>query len=314
MFFPFFRGKQFELILLRDNAEFIAKNGICPIIEPVKDNFPSLKRAIDQLKQFSAFFIFIINPQVGDLRNNATNKLRDLIENDLVGYTNMSLGYIINSKTTETTVQKVIQSKPKTSFSIIHYGFTEGKKLSSAISDLDNVKSHIFIDGYAGKLYQRHFKKDGVQRILIRDGFKIRKNANYPDNEHFSDLHITYGDEGVDGFGDFLIVGDEYREEGGPAYAVAIHLTYLDAEEDMYTRHFISIRTDSPTDPAGKFLEALNKLVQDLQKKLTPIFLSNAVKEYIDLHKKKHFPGLGYVKKLSMQHHLELIANFLSRG
>lgn len=312
MYFPFLRGKQFELILLRDNAEFIANNNICPIIEPVKENYRSLKRAIDQLKAFNANFIFIVNPQVGDLKDNPKKEFIDLIESDLEGYENISLGYIIKAESTEANVKEAIQSKPGTSFSVIHYGFTEGKKLSNAMSELDNVNRHIFIDGYAGKLYQRHFKKDGIQRILIRDGFKIRKNANHPENEHFSDLHITYEDEGVDGFGDFLIVGDEYREEGGPAYAVAIHLTYLDTEEDMYVRHFVSIRKDSPTDPAGKFLEALDKLVRELNKRGSPLFLSNASKEYLDLHKRKHFPGLGSVKKLSMQHHIELIADFLS--
>ena len=30
----------------------------------------------------------------------------------------------------------------------------------------------------------------------------------------------------MDGFGDFLIVGDDYSDTGGPAYAVAIHLTF----------------------------------------------------------------------------------------
>ena len=36
MYYPYLRGKQFELILIRDNAEFLAKNDIHPIIEPVK--------------------------------------------------------------------------------------------------------------------------------------------------------------------------------------------------------------------------------------------------------------------------------------
>ena len=28
----------------------------------------------------------------------------------------------------------------------------------------------------------------------------------------------------------------------------------------------------------------------------------------------KHFPGLGYVKKLSMKHHIETLADFFSRN
>ena len=40
-------------------------------------------------------------------------------------------------------------------------------------------------------------------------------NKDHPDIEMFSDLHITYEDIGMTGFGDFLIAGDEYREGGG---------------------------------------------------------------------------------------------------
>ncbi len=117
----------------------------------------------------------------------------------------------------------------------------------------------------------------------------------------------------MDGFGDYLIVGDEYSESGGPAYAVAIHLTYLGNDDDMFVYHFISDQTDSPTDPGGKFLEALKKLVKEINKPKSLIFKSRACQEYQDLYQKKHYPGLGTVKKLSMQHHIELIADFIKR-
>lgn len=115
----------------------------------------------------------------------------------------------------------------------------------------------------------------------------------------------------MDGFGDFLIVGDEYSESGGPAYAVAIHLTYLNEDEVMYIRHFVSDRNDTPTDPAGKFAEALSKLVARVEEDEL-IYKSEAYKQYKDFHDRGHFPGLGYVKKLSMQHHIETLAKFLS--
>ena len=36
----------------------------------------------------------------------------------------------------------------------------------------------------------------------------------------------------MDGFGDFLIVGEDYSEAGGPACAVAIHLTFIDPDQN----------------------------------------------------------------------------------
>ena len=82
----------------------------------------------------------------------------------------------------------------------------------------------------------------------------------------------------------------------------------------MFIYHFISDQTASQTDPGGKFLEALAKLVKEINKTNSLIYKSKACAEYIDLFKKKHYPGLGYVKKLSMQHHIELIAHFLNKA
>ena len=114
----------------------------------------------------------------------------------------------------------------------------------------------------------------------------------------------------MDGFGDFLIVGDDYSEGGGPAYAVAIHLTFIDPEQDdsMQIYHFKSERQDTPKDPAGKFAEALSDMMDTLNASGSNVLETSAVKEFRMLHEKGHFPGLGYVKKLSMNHHIETLA------
>jgi hypothetical protein len=196
----------------------------------------------------------------------------------------------------------------------VHQGFEQGKGLAEALNELTNIREHIFIDSFTGKLYRRHFREGRTRRILVRNSFKTRKNADYDESEHFSDLHITYTDEGMDGFGDYLIVGDEYSEQGGPAYAVAIHVTYLNSEDDMFVYHFKSFQNASPINPAGKFLEALNKLVDKYREPESNIFRSDACTQFVVLFEKKHFPGLGKVKQISMQHHLELIADILSRA
>jgi len=142
--------------------------------------------------------------------------------------------------------------------------------------------THIFIEGHCGKLYRRKFAEG--ERVLLRDGFIRRTNRDHPEIESFSDLHITYIEENVDGFGDFLIVGDDYFESGGPAYAVAIHLTFIDPTQDseMYIYHFKSDRTSTPTDPAGKFAEALEKLVREVKKPGSHILRTTAVEEFLE--------------------------------
>jgi len=313
MYYPYFRGKQFELILLRDNAEFLKENNIHPIIEPVKSDFSALKRAMKVLNEKDTDCTLIINPQVGK-KPVSTSNICDLLDEEFSEFKNISIGYILHAESKISDLVSFLNKYRDSSFTLIHYGYSNGKQLASSIKGFKNIDTHVFIDGFAGKLYQRHLKKDGIKRILVRNGFKAqKKNSLYPPSEHFSDLHITYPDEGMDGFGDYLIVGDDYSETGGPAYAVAIHLTYLDEDEDMLIYHFVSDQTDSPTDPGGKFLEALEKLVNEIKKSGSLIYKSQACKKYLELYEKQHYPGLGTVKKLSMQHHIELIAHFMKQ-
>ena len=315
MYYPFLRGKQFELILLRENAKLLKENKIHPIIEPVKHDFKALNRALKVLNEEGVECTLIVNPKAGKNRVDSKKIIDELIGDSINDHNNVFIGYILDANSKVSDLIELLKNHDNFNFSIIHYGFAKGRELANEITKHSNIKNHIFIDGYAGKLYQRYLKNESINRILVRDGFKPqKKNSLYPNSEHFSDLHITFPDERMDGFGDFLIVGDDFTETGGPAYAVAIHLTYLAEEEDMFIYHFISDQTDSPTDPGGKFLEALEKLNKAIETSDSHIFKSKACEEFQELYEKQHFPGLGYVKKLSMQHHIELIADFLKRN
>ena len=310
IYYPFLRGKQYELITLRENSQLLSSGQILPIIEPVKKNLNPIFKSIDNLVENQAFFTVITNP----IHFEDDRKI--LIE-ELIPYLNekesrFSYGFIITPETDIGEIETFLNTYKSSNTTIIHYGFRQGRELSNLINSSNyNISSHIFIEKYCGKLYRNHF--DERNQILIRDGFIQRPNREHPDVEHFSDLHITYRQEGANGFGDFLIVGDDYSSSGGPAYTVAIHLTFIDSDQDndMFIKHYKSDRFETPADPGGKFLEALNKLVIDVNDPNTKIFHSKAVNEFLDLNNKQHFPGLGYVKKLSIQHHLELLDNFL---
>jgi hypothetical protein len=191
---------------------------------------------------------------------------------------------------------------------LIHSGFTDARTLVDRLEQEAYDLRHIFIGD--NLLYRKHFR--GQKRILVKNGFERRANRKHPEYERFSDLHVTYSEMAVDGFGDFLIVGDDYSDSGGPAYSVAIHLTCIDPEQDdeMFIHHFKSIRYETPTDPAGKFAEALDKLAKEVNSGSTNILRTKAVQEFLSLHDSGHFPGLGYAKKLSMNHHIETLAQY----
>lgn len=310
MYFPYFRGKQYELVLLKEQAGQILKNGnIVPIIEPVKKNLKPLQRTLEQFEKNKISHVLVANPQVGDFSNN-NKKLEEFLlygaNQDLV-----TIGIVVTASSTLGDLQKLLDLYKNYKIAIIHRGFLDTAELRSLLERYTkNIQFNIFVSYGNEKRYRRKFKDIG-KGIVLRDGFKREKNALYKDEEPFSDLHLEFIEENLDGFGDFLIVGDDYSDSGGPAWAVAIHMTYLKESEDneMFIKHYKSDRRDDNKDVGGKFIEALKYLVED--EKRHHLYNTKASQEYMELYEKKLFRGLGYVKKLSMQNHLEIIAKFL---
>lgn len=309
MYYPYFRGKQFELIAIRESADLIASAGFVPIIEPVRQSLGGLTRTLDTLSSAGGQAIVVINPLHGDLRGNGS-EIQALLERSYGDSEAIRPGLLVRSDSTLADVNALLGVNEDASLALIHAGFTDGRSLRELIADRQ-LATNVFVEEQTSTLYRRHF---AGTRILIRDGFERKKNADYDAIDLFSDLHVTYDELGMSGYGDFLTVGDSYTEGGGPAYAVAIHLTFIDHNQDdaMFVYHFVSDTNDTPTDPAGKFAQALDKLVGRFESGDSQLIETTAISEFRDLHERGHFPGLGYVKKLSIKHHLETLAAFHS--
>jgi hypothetical protein len=309
MYHPYFRGKQYELITIREMAPLLAASEFCPIIEPVRETLAGLHKALDAVVEAKGTAVVIVNPHHGDLSDEG-GPLTKLLQEKYLDLPNISAGILLKQSTGLDEALECYEEHKKHSPVFVHAGFTDPKGLAEGLGQLTKDNCHVFLDRFCGKLYQRHFK--GSYRVLLKDGFQRMRNADYEPVEPFSDLHATFAEEGMDGFGDFLIVGDDYTEGGGPAYAIAIHLTFIDPDQDdaMQIYHFVSKRQDTPKDPAGKFAEALAKMMQTLNAPGSTVLETDAVKEFRAFHKDGHFPGLGYVKKLSMNHHIETLADY----
>ena len=310
MYHPYFRGKQYELIAIRESAGVLATANFTPIIEPVREQTAGLKKALDSLREADGSAIVIANPQIGDLTESGEN-IVSFIKDEYKAGGPIRFGLVVTDGQTLDQIKSEFDDFGEFPTDLIHFGFSDPKSLSDYAIE-KSVSVHAFPEGYSGKLYQRNFKKKG-SRILLRDGFEQRRNRDHPDSaEFFSDLHVTFDEEGMDGFGDYLIVGNEYREGGGPAYTIAIHLTFIDSQKDdaMFIQHFKSDRQDTPKDPAGKFAEALAKLISHLNEGSSQFYETSAIQEFRQLHDRGHYPGLGYVKKLAMKHHIETLATY----
>lgn len=102
-------------------------------------------------------------------------------------------------------------------------------------------------------------------------------------------------------------MGDHYKDDGGPAHAVTIHHIHYHntnpGPPDI--SHFISDRTESTVDTAGKSIEAVVNLVNALDD-LHPND-TDACDEYREMAASGDWHGLGYFKRLAIQHHLEVM-------
>ena len=312
MYYPYFRGKQYELITVRELAPLLETAGFRPVIEPVREALGGLEKALDAVVEVNGRAIVVVNPHHGDL-SGAGKPLTELLNAKFFDWSGISAGILLKQDMTLDDAMTCYKAHTAHAPVFIHAGFREGKALAEKLQKPEKQQCHIFFDRFCGKLYQRHFK--GTTRVLLKDGFQRMRNRDYEDVEPFSDLHATFEDEGMNGFGDFLIVGDEYSESGGPAFAIAIHLTFIDPDRDdsMFIYHFKSDRQDTPKDPAGKFAEALANMMKILDRPSSKVLETDAVKEFRMLHKQGHFPGLGYVKKLSMNHHIETLADYFKK-
>ena len=306
MYFPYLRGRQFELIALRELVEKgVLSSRITPIIEPVKLS-STLVKTIEAYGENSKQLAIITNPKVGsfssDAKEEKNQKLKESLSASLKENNNILYMYLLRpSSKPEKFIAKHADSmgticNDKDAIPVYETNFSE-----------TDVKFNLIPDESG---FRRKVRKN---RVLLADKFnKQERNNDYMeiDDEPFSEDHLYYSEDGYVGFADYSVVGEEYNETGFAPYAVAIHIVYFDTDESLRVKHFVSDSNDDISDPAGKFQEALSKLVEwNAEKKLDTV----AMKEFEDLYRREAYPGLGTVKKLSIMHHLELIGRYLDK-
>jgi len=307
MYFPILRGRQFELIALRELLkEEIMSERVIPIIEPVKLSSTLVKTNKMFIEKNRALAL-VQNPQVGsfinDMKEEKNVVLKETFENSIASNGMLLYVRILNSKSSD-KIDKFIER---------HY---------------ENMMT-ICVDKDAISVYEEKFetlpvkynlipdetgfrRKIRTHRVILNDKFnKLDRNTDYADkDEPFSEDHLYYKDDGYEGFSDYSVVGNDYSESGFAPYAVAIHIVYFSDDDSIRIRHFVSDSNDDITDPAGKFKEAVEKLVEwNKTQKLN----TKGIREFENLYKREAYPGLGTVKKLSIMHHIELMSQYLDR-
>ncbi|MBD5338204.1 MAG: sce7725 family protein [Bacteroides sp.] len=307
IYYPYLRGKQFELIAIREIAqEYPGMTKICPIIEPVKLAFNGLKSAITKMFEGDMKFALVINPLEGDFKEENINMLNALPELRL--YRERWIPAIIYKSANQ--LRQLMESYDSDEWMLIFKSSPDtADEYLMEILKAGRIKYIVAEFSNTSRRRLSHLKH--LKLIRLDDKFNAQsRNADYANliDELFSDEYFFASDEGYDGCADYTILPGAYKDSGMLPYAVAIHMTYLRSEEEVNIRHFVSDSNSDTSDIAGKFFEAAVKLKTFFEEhpSRTP-----ACQEIIDMIANDRYPGLGVLKKLSIKHHLQLAERFL---
>lgn len=315
MYFPYLRGRQYELLALRELAtNNLLGNHITPIIEPVKLS-PTLVNTMADFIRVGHPIAIIRNPSVGTFMSDWMDVQGETKE---AGYKQR----FANQYRNPTIIKSLIMQK--NAKSLLEYWGQQGVNKEDLLVISTNRDYLNFYESAFESTIPRYVlmpdesvfrRKVRHHKVLLDDKFeKQDRNADYQDidDEFFSDDHLYYAEDGFVGFSDYSVVGNEYLEAGFAPYAVAIHIVYFATNGSLRIKHFVSDSNEDITNPALKFYEAVSKLAAWYNSEPNPVKLTTGLKVFLQHYEQQSYPGLGTVKKLSIMHHLELMGKYLN--
>lgn len=314
MYYPYLRGKQFELLALREfSREFENNHTIVPIIEPVKKQVNGLNAAALSMIENGMKFAVILNPSDGDYRHTG-------IDNDIL----MSLTALTDDRDNwipayiykhngRTLLDHAKQNNLLNLMIIFPSGADVNDEVLMEFLSKDEVAFVVSGNLSNNRSARGRLLRLGKALISLEDRFNERpRNADYANevDEIFSEDFAYYQDDRLAGFADFTPMAKDFIEGGMLPYAIAIHLTYQKSDDQIFVHHFVSDNNFDQSNIRGKFHEAAVKIAPFFNN--NGLYHTSAIDELIRrADSDDGYPGLGYIKKLSVKNHLELITHIL---
>ena len=309
MYFPYVRGRQYELLALRELVtRHLLSPYILPVVEPVKLS-STLSKTMEEFAKKNKQIGIVCNPAVGSFSRDMKDEEKDSNRQKFLNLLD------------DPCIVKSHIMKANSSGQISNW---QREKNISAKDWLVICNNRDYVESYLNIFLENPPKyvlipdefrrKIRHRKVLFEDKFaKCDRNSDYLKNsdEFFSEDHLFYKEEGFIGFGDYSVIGKDYLESGFAPYAVAIHIVYLAEDSSFRVHHFVSDSNDDIQNPAKKFYEAVHKLSKWVKDKNIP--LTTGLYGLLEHYDKQTYPGLGSVKKMSLMHHLELVGRYLDR-
>lgn len=304
MYFPYLRGKEFELLALLEVNRNVYSNTI-PILEPVKSS--DRRKLYEKIANANFPLIIVTNPYYGDL---SVNDVQTIIDEKFAVHTSLILGFIVDNRFNIADLRAFLNNNQGRRKALIfrYNPLPADLNLIQAAITTTPVSFVIFDDKKTGAITRAAFSAHSGQ-VVLTDGFQRQeRNSDYPVISSFDSQYGVWRTKGLFGIGDYLTIGDVFQDGRGPVYVVALHVTTV-TTSGMLAHHFKSTVFDTTQGlSAPKFAEANGLLVTSPS--ITPL-TSGGLTLYRGWHTNAHNPQLGAAKKASMIHHIELMSRIV---
>lgn len=311
MYYPYLYARQSELLATTSSLScFGSPQTIVPVFEPVCKP-TKLLGALAVFEESQAAAYVIVNPHQGDLKSTvAQADWYEAVAPTIGGSSCARAAFQFRANTTLREVGGFEASFPEGPIAlVIQAQWLDASDLADVVAGRDVL---IFTGSGADELSCG--QAFGTERIVrVRDNFPAQaRNADYGGEERLGRNHLDYEKSGYAGFSDFTVLPATFSATGGPAGAVAIHLTYEGPKREFWIQHFVSDETDRNVGTSSsKLLEALRYLREQVQATPDRFVESPALEEYLRQLRDKTPTNLPTNKKLQIVHHLHEVSAFL---
>lgn len=293
IYYPYFRGRQFDLRSLTEFASQAMTKNVIPIIEPVRD-VPALPKTIATFGAHQQPLAVIQNPQVDHYNFQAAKR------------------YPIDDLFTAPSIQRAYVLTPLLPARLLN----DSLVIVQHYADLKLFLDRGWIPDSATLLVPPEAR---IRQLLtgrrfghLFDHYAVPEHSfdftEMPDSFWSNDIEFARQYHEI-GFSDYLTQGATYFDHGHPSRTVALHLIYL-ANGQVRIRHFVSDQHDDFKHQREKYFEALAKAVKWI-KTQPAINQTTATAKLATLAEDHHFPGMGVLKALTIEHHLAIMTRYL---
>lgn len=302
VYYPYLYARKEELLALRQTAADLTAWGVIPVLEPASVDPADLTRCLQILRNHGARCYLIINPSVHGFPNPAPSwysAVQPFLAPAGPAYPVLQISSLAAAAQLPAFLTQFAAAPLAVSVRTVDV------PPAALATQLAGRAATAFIHpGANPRAYLRAIPP--AHAVEVESAFVVKpRNADYHGEEWFTASHRQFAVDGRAGYSDFGPLPPTFSEGGGPASAVAVHLTFLAADGDIWIEHFVSDSVERDDGNAtSKLREAVAKVAARVTAEPSKFVPSDGLNLFRDQHRTGNMTSLGQSKRQQIMHHL----------